>query len=160
MRKLFLFILLTVSISAIKCYSQEGDSAATTSIIYESDWRFVALNNGIFYWCKVSTIKKVYGSEYNFWLKTTYSKDALAKERKMYFDELKNNDYSQFSYTLHKKGIRCDKEQTKTISIVDYDTNGAVIFSGDLNSYYEDVIPESVGETIYNWICGYINSKK
>lgn len=143
MKKILFFLTVILSINS---YSQ-------------GDYTKIATSNTSEIWCKASTIKKTYGNEYKFWIKVTcIDATALTKERNELYGIYKDVAYKKYYYSMQCWYVKCNDDEIKTASYTDYDLNGNVIGSHDGKYSYENVVPESVGESIYNWVCNYVRN--
>ena len=123
----------------------------------QEDYIEIASSKNTLFSCKVNTIKKTYGNEYKFWLKVTcIDASALTAERNELYGIYKDLAYKKYSYSMQLWYVKCNSDEIKTESYTDYDSNGNVIGSHDGQYSYSDVIPETTGEAIYNWICNYV----
>lgn len=64
-------------------------------------------------------------------------------------------NYNQYSYTLNLQEYDCVRKRVKPVFAIDYDINRKALntLKKDSPSDWEDVIPESIGESIFNKVC-------
>lgn len=91
------------------------------------------------------------------WIKLQFTEDGV-KEFVDNHPSGKKDKYNNFSFLLTHY-IFNSKNQMQLLEAVSYDTNNKVIESAEQPSYeqkWEAVIPESVGEAMYNTFASYL----
>lgn len=148
-------LLLTTGlffISFFKIFSQ--DSEGLDYIITSSDYKS--------YYIKTSTIKKAeYTNIYKAWL-YVYPEEGHEKEvRDKMYKDYKDIKYQDYSYEKIYYYVNCKEDEIGLKIVVSYKKNGEVIYS-DENYYpdYSTVIPDSVGEAIFEYVCSYVKANQ
>lgn len=87
--------------------------------------------------------------EFVFWTKNL-------NNGKNYFKDREKEYNKKIWYILNQEIVNCPKRTLAIKSVIIYDTNSNVIDSTDFQHYLspQSVVPESVGEILYNGICG------
>lgn len=138
MKKVALLLLLTL------CLCVPANAANFVSV--------TSYDGGLYYVDKDSIEqRRTYNDEYVVaWIKLVPLGDKAKKDAKEY---KKPVDYELFLWALNK-----DAKQMQPISYVIYDKKGIIIKNDsrpfDVNNYTE-IIPGSVGETVYNFVVNY-----
>lgn len=64
--------------------------------------------------------------------------------------------YDKYSHTLELVEMNCSKRQMRCLISIDYDEQGEVLGSRNTpKAEWDDVIPESIGETMLEKVCSY-----
>lgn len=84
------------------------------------------------------------------WLKIEISKTRKNKKGKPYF--------TYDGYAMTYMVFYCSEKVYDTEDYLVYDKNGTLMQSGNRQSYHERVVPESMVEGIYNYVCTSDNS--
>ncbi len=148
-RLLLIFILYIIVFDA---YSQKLDKGleyigATTSFIS--------------YYGKINTIKKDGNKTYKIWI---YSYPQMGHENECKERMIKDNNntqYGDFAYSIALYYVECGKDNIGLKSTIDYAKNGEIIFNHEYYlPNYSTVVPDTMGETIYEYVCKYVNENK
>ena len=153
MKQFLFYILILFSIAS---YSRDDETKIKEDSMYywdgngdihytKDEWQYVLSNEKFKYEIKPALIKNIGQEEFKFWVKITYD-----------FDFIKNRKLQPISYTLEQWQIAINKDKIRITPKIDYNSNGNAINTNN-NMYYEDVIPESIGEHVYNWVLDWIN---
>jgi len=87
-----------------------------------------------------------YSKDYTFWVKTVNSP-------KTYKDKKGNWKTKQSGYSLERWKVYCGSKRYALLSYVDYDSKGQVISSGKLVGEIKDVVPETMAEAVFDFVC-------
>lgn len=69
-------------------------------------------------------------------------------------NNLSTEGYDKYSHTMELVEINCIKRQARWLTSIDYDEKGEVLESRDTpESRWNDVVPDSIGETILEKVC-------
>ena len=86
----------------------------------------------------------------SIWLKIEISKTRKNKKGKPYF--------TYDGYAMTYMVFYCAEKVYDTEDYLVYNKNGTLMQSGNRQSYHERIVPESMTEAIYNYICTSDNS--
>jgi tetratricopeptide (TPR) repeat protein len=78
--------------------------------------------------------------------------DARKDSIRFWIKEARGSSEAVGPYSLKQFELNCDTRQIRTASIANYDASGELTSSGQ-GSRWQSIIPETVGETLYNSTC-------
>lgn len=113
----------------------------------QTEWEYISSSSDGSRWYIKNISKPKYASsdDYDFWIKTI--EDAKRYKNKKGIWVTKNDKSS----VKHLK-LNCSEKQITTISWHQYNSEGVVIDS-DNTSQTSEVVPDSMGEAIYEYVC-------
>lgn len=120
---------------------------AAGNIAFAAEWRFMTASKESAWFIDSSSLVSVASSR-TAWTKIVVYKDAVG---------IMGKRMSMLKYAAH-----CKTRQLQILSLTDYAMDGSVKVSIRKPAESREVIPESMGETVYNSMCGSISglSKK
>lgn len=113
--------------------------------IQASNWEYIDRNNSIKAYIDTDSLKR-YGSEVTAWGKYILNKPEKASNGKLY------------SIAKHQTKYNCRDGYSTILYIVLTTKNGTVVNSFSIPSYYQErepVVPDTIGESAYNFVCSY-----
>jgi hypothetical protein len=119
----------------------------------QDNWDFINSNNGNIYSGNIKSITKIKDG-YKVWIRLSHSgEEALLKERNLQNSASKNKSYNDYLFANQLWYIDCKEKRYKLTSIIFYDSNGNVIDKLDDYSLYDDVVPGTISESVFDWMC-------
>ena len=83
------------------------------------------------------------------WTKLLYNEKAITDTVKE-----KGDMYKTLSYTMVFDEFICAEKEKRLLALIDYSTDGKILFSANYKeSKWSFIVPESVGESLYNAVC-------
>ncbi len=121
------------------------------SSVLAAEWKEITDTNINHYrraWIDLNSIKSK-GNIVTVWDKTSV------------FCVKRHPDAPNFEYSSYKTSFACGKRLQKRSFIIHYDKNDKIVSSGEIpNSNWEEVVPETYSELLYNLACDTYNPKK
>lgn len=113
----------------------------------QSDWSYIGSSvNKMDYYIK--DIRKTYKDDvYSIWLKIEYPEKKV-KNKKGQWTTVAGN------HTISSSDINCTEKETKLDRVIKYSNKGIVLKDQTMYSEWERIIPESMAEAVFNFVCG------
>ena len=126
-----------------------------------AEWvKYYEADNGIFYYDADKIIKSKDG-KISVWSKRIRDSQVLLEKRRM--RNLPTAGYENYSHSIDKDIYSCHDRTVATSYMVDYSSDGSTLNSFQVSKEwlrFDDVVPDSIGEMLFEILCKKNGDKK
>ncbi len=118
--------------------------------VWGEDWKFYTQSLYGDYFYDAETITRPSKNIVRVWVKVEYSLTGAHEMIRELGKEYKNINYAKVLYE-----INCSERKWRTLSITRFSKEGEVIGSSSRESEWDRILPQSLVEALYKWVCNF-----